>query len=134
MNASALKAKVIGEGANLAMTQRGRIECALKGGRLNTDAIDNSAGVDTSDHEVNIKIGLGNMVASGKLAAADRPAFLASMTDDVAVQVLRDNYLQTQALSLAEAEAANRLDEHVRLMRTLETRGAAGARDRVPAR
>ncbi|MDB5363025.1 MAG: NAD-glutamate dehydrogenase, partial [Rhodospirillales bacterium] len=116
-------AKVVGEGANLALTQRGRIEYALAGGRLNTDAIDNSAGVDTSDHEVNIKIAVGAMLGSGKLKAAQRNAFLATMTDEVGLLVLEDNYLQTQALSIAEAEAPALLDEHVRLMRSLERAG-----------
>jgi glutamate dehydrogenase len=128
VDAGQLRAKVIGEGANLAVTQRARIEYALKGGRLNTDAIDNSAGVDTSDHEVNIKIGIGSMLASGKLEPAARGGFLAAMTDEVADLVLEDNYLQTSALSLAEAEAASLLDQHVRLMRTLER---AGRLDRV---
>jgi glutamate dehydrogenase len=123
VDAAQLKAKIVGEGANLAMTQRARIEYALKGGRLNTDAIDNSAGVDTSDHEVNIKIGVGNMLASGKLEPAARAAFLATMTDEVAGLVLEDNYLQTEALSLAEAEAPALLDQHVRLMRALERAG-----------
>jgi glutamate dehydrogenase len=116
-------AKVVGEGANLALTQRGRIEYALAGGRLNTDAIDNSAGVDTSDHEVNIKIGAGAMLASGKLKADKRNAFLATMTDAVGSLVLEDNYLQTLALSIAEAEAPALLDEHARLMRSLERAG-----------
>ena len=116
-------AKVVGEGANLALTQRGRIEYALAGGRLNTDAIDNSAGVDTSDHEVNIKIAAGAMLNSGKLKADRRNAFLATMTDEVGQLVLEDNYLQTQALSIAEAEAPALLDEHARLMRSLERAG-----------
>jgi glutamate dehydrogenase len=123
VDAGDLKAKVVGEGANLGVTQRGRIEYALKGGKLNTDAIDNSAGVDTSDHEVNIKIGLGGMIQSGSLTEAERAPFLAAMTDAVASLVLRDNYLQTLALSLAEAEAGQRLDEHARLMRVLEKAG-----------
>jgi glutamate dehydrogenase len=123
VDAAQLRAKVVGEGANLAMTQRARVEYAAKGGRLNTDAIDNSAGVDTSDHEVNIKIAVGNMMASGKLKPADRGSFLASMTDEVAELVLEDNYLQTEALSLAEAEAAQLLDQHIRLMRNLERTG-----------
>ncbi len=118
-----LAAKVIGEGANLAMTQRGRVEFALKGGRLNTDAIDNSAGVDTSDHEVNIKIAVSAILASGKLTADKRTAFLATMTDDVGLHVLRDNYLQTQALTLAEAEATKRIDQHITLMKSLEKTG-----------
>ncbi|MBV8971685.1 MAG: NAD-glutamate dehydrogenase, partial [Sphingomonadaceae bacterium] len=89
-------AKVVGEGANLGVTQAGRIEYALKGGRLNTDFIDNSAGVDCSDNEVNIKIALNAEVAAGRLTEDDRNALLAEMTDDVAALVLRDNTLQTQ--------------------------------------
>ncbi len=123
IDAARLGAKVIGEGANLAITQRARIEYALRGGRLNTDAIDNSAGVDTSDHEVNIKIAVGNMIGSGRLQAADRARFLGEMTREVGELVLRDNYLQTQALSVAEAEAASLLDQHVRMMRVLERSG-----------
>ncbi|HVJ54830.1 MAG TPA: NAD-glutamate dehydrogenase [Aliidongia sp.] len=123
INAGQLRTRVIGEGANLAVTQRARIEFALKGGRLNTDAIDNSAGVDTSDHEVNIKIGVGNMLASGKLDPSQRASFLATMTDEVAGLVLEDNYLQTQALSLTESEASALLDQHARLMRALERSG-----------
>jgi len=123
IEAGDLKAKIIGEGANLAMTQRARIEYAYHGGRLNTDAIDNSAGVDTSDHEVNIKIGVGNIIASGKLQPEDRAKFLASMTDEVGELVLEDNYLQTGALSVAEAEAGALLDQHIRLMRSLERVG-----------
>jgi len=123
IDAGEIQAKVVGEGANLAMTQRARIEYALKGGRLNTDAIDNSAGVDTSDHEVNIKIAVGNLIASGKLKPAERSKFLASMTEEVGTLVLEDNYLQTGALSVAEAEAGASLDQHVRLMRSLERAG-----------
>ncbi|MBV9655218.1 MAG: NAD-glutamate dehydrogenase [Acetobacteraceae bacterium] len=118
-----LRARVVGEGANLAVTQRARIEYALRGGRINTDAIDNSAGVDTSDHEVNIKIGVGQLIESGHVAAADRPAFLAAMTDEVATLVLRNNELQTLAISVAEAEAPAQLDQHTRLMRSLEREG-----------
>ncbi|MEA2755515.1 MAG: glutamate dehydrogenase, partial [Aliidongia sp.] len=123
IDAGDLKAKVVGEGANLAMTQRARIQYALKGGRLNTDAIDNSAGVDTSDHEVNIKIGIAGIIAAGKLSPAERAGFLASMTEEVGRLVLEDNYLQTEALSVAEAEAGAILDQHVRLMRSLERAG-----------
>jgi len=123
IDAAALRAKVIGEGANLAMTQRARIEYAAGGGRLNTDAIDNSAGVDTSDHEVNIKIGVGDAIAAGCIGAADRAAFLASMTDEVERLVLRDNTLQTLAVTLAEADAPRLLDSHVRLMRAMERQG-----------
>src|SRR6185436_11093915 len=97
-----IRAKVVGEGANLGMTQRGRIEAALKGVRLNTDAIDNSAGVNTSDVEVNLKIALSLPMREGKLTIKARNTLLAQMTDEVAALVLRNNYLQTLALSLAE--------------------------------
>jgi glutamate dehydrogenase len=120
INANTLRARVVGEGANLAVTQRARIEFALQGGRINTDAIDNSAGVDTSDHEVNIKIAVGDVIAAGHVAQTDRVTFLASMTQDVEQHVLVDNYLQTLALSLAEASAASLLDSHAGLMRALE--------------
>ena len=101
--------KVVGEGANLGVTQHGRIEYALKGGRINTDAIDNSAGVDTSDHEVNIKILLNAAVAAGDLTLKQRNELLHDMTDEVAALVLRDNYLQGLALSLEEHERVERL-------------------------
>jgi glutamate dehydrogenase len=118
-----INAKVVGEGANLACTQRARIEYAQQGGRINTDAIDNSAGVDTSDHEVNIKILLRAIMAQGELALPARNKLLATMTDDVGQLVLRDNYLQTQALSLAEAQAAELLPAHGRAIRALEKSG-----------
>jgi glutamate dehydrogenase len=118
-----LRAKVVGEGGNLGFTQRGRIEAALSGVRLYTDAIDNSAGVDTSDHEVNIKILLGLVEADGKLTHEQRNAFLPTMTDEVAVLVLRDNYFQTQALSVGRRLAAVQLDDHARFMRFLEKKG-----------
>src|SRR5262249_19132954 len=95
-----IRAKVIGEGANLGMTQRGRIEAALSGVRLNTDAIDNSAGVNTSDVEVNIKIALSLPVRDGRMDIKARNKLLADMTDEVAELVLRNNYLQALALSL----------------------------------
>lgn len=101
-NAKTVRAKVIGEGANLGMTQAGRIEYAHHGGRINTDAIDNSAGVDCSDNEVNIKILLSAAIEAGELSAADRDGLLAQMTDDVSALVLAHNYDQTGALSLAE--------------------------------
>jgi glutamate dehydrogenase len=113
-------AKVIGEGANLAVTERGRIAFALAGGRVNTDAIDNSGGVDMSDHEVNIKILLDRATASGVLSAAEREPLLAAMADDVAALVLRDNYLQGEALSVAETRGITVLNQQVRLMRDLE--------------
>ncbi|SBW09559.1 NAD-specific glutamate dehydrogenase [uncultured Alphaproteobacteria bacterium] len=118
-----LRAKVVGEGANLGATQRGRIEYAQSGGRINTDAIDNSAGVDCSDHEVNIKILLNEVVAHGDMTVKQRNVLLAKMTEDVGELVLRDNYLQSQALSMMEAHGPDRLDEQVRLIRHLERLG-----------
>jgi glutamate dehydrogenase len=118
-----LRAKVVGEGGNLGFTQRGRIEAALNGVSINTDAIDNSAGVDTSDHEVNIKILLGLAEADGELTGKQRNAVLAQMTDDVASLVLRDNYFQTQALSVTNRLAASLLDQEARFMRYLEKHG-----------
>ncbi len=118
-----VRAKVIGEGANLGMTQRGRIEAALKGVRLNTDAIDNSAGVNTSDVEVNIKIALSLPVRDGRLTLKTRNTLLGKMTDEVAALVLRNNYLQTLALSLAERRGLEDLGFQQRLMQTLEQRG-----------
>ncbi|HET8972481.1 MAG TPA: NAD-glutamate dehydrogenase, partial [Pseudolabrys sp.] len=117
-----LNCKVIGEGANLGMTQRGRIEAAQRGIRLNTDAIDNSAGVTTSDVEVNIKIALSAPVRSGALTMEKRNAFLAEMTDEVARLVLRNNYQQTLALSLAQRRGLEDLGFQQRLMQTLEQR------------
>jgi len=118
-----LKARVIGEGANLGITQAGRIEFAMKGGRINTDAIDNSAGVDSSDHEVNIKILLKAAIDNGALAEEDRNALLADMTDQVAAHVLAHNYSQTRALTLAEHEAEPDHEALERLMVSLENRG-----------
>src|SRR6185295_9718356 len=117
-----LRCKVIGEGANLGMTQRGRIEAAQHGVRLNTDAIDNSAGVNTSDVEVNIKIALSIPVQQDRLSNDARNTLLAEMTDDVARLVLRNNYLQTLALSLAERQALDDLGFEGRLMQMLEWR------------
>ncbi|MEO5671157.1 MAG: NAD-glutamate dehydrogenase domain-containing protein, partial [Ramlibacter sp.] len=123
INGNELRVKVVGEGGNLGFTQRGRVEAALAGVRLYTDAIDNSAGVDTSDHEVNIKILLGLAIAEGKLTLEQRNAFLPTMTEDVAALVLRDNYFQTQALSIGRALAAAQLDDQARFMRFLEKAG-----------
>jgi len=123
VNGNELRCKVVGEGGNLGFTQRGRIEAALAGVRLYTDAIDNSAGVDTSDHEVNIKILLGLAVAEGKLTPEQRNTLLPTMTDDVAALVLRDNYFQTQALSVGRYLAPDLLDEQARFMRFLEKNG-----------
>ena len=119
---AALRCKVIGEGANLGMTQRGRIEAALRGIRLNTDAIDNSAGVNTSDVEVNLKIALSLPLHDGRLTWPDRNALLASMTDEVAALVLRNNYQQTLAISLDQQRGLDDLGFQQRLMQTLEKR------------
>ncbi len=116
-------AKVVGEGANLGMTQRGRVEAALKGVRLNTDAIDNSAGVNSSDVEVNLKIALSKPVRAGQLSLEARNELLAAMTPDVAALVLRNNYLQTLAISLVEREGAADVGFEMQLMRNLERRG-----------
>jgi glutamate dehydrogenase len=124
INGADIGARVVGEGANLGVTQAGRIEFGLKGGRINTDFIDNSAGVDCSDNEVNIKIALNGEVLAGRLTEADRDALLVEMTDDVAGLVLADNILQTQALSLAERGGIGALPGHIRLIQTLEASAA----------
>jgi glutamate dehydrogenase len=123
VDASELRCKVVGKGRNLGLTQRGRIEFALGGGQINTDAIDNVGGVNCSDHEVNIKILLDSIVADGDMTEKQRNELLAEMTDEVARLVLRDSYTQTQALSLALAQAPGMLDVHDRLIRSLETAG-----------
>ena len=123
VNGSEVRASVVGEGANLGVTQLGRIEYAVGGGRINTDAIDNSAGVDTSDHEVNLKILLSAPLRRGELTMEARDTLLTSMTDDVAAHVLKDNYDQTLALSVAQMRAAKDLDGHGRFIRDLERRG-----------
>ncbi|MEL7486197.1 MAG: NAD-glutamate dehydrogenase domain-containing protein, partial [Pseudomonadota bacterium] len=123
INAADAGAKVIGEGANLGLTQDARIEFARAGGRINTDAIDNSAGVDSSDHEVNIKILLSSVIERGELQADERNDLLSRMTDDVSRHVLVHNYEQTRALSQREATAADDLDSHTRLMAALERVG-----------
>ncbi len=118
-----LRARVVGEGANLGATQRGRIEAARSGVRLNTDAIDNSAGVNTSDVEVNIKIALAGPVRTGALPEKKRNALLVEMTDDVGLLVLRNNYLQSLALSLTEAQGPAATPGLRRLMLSLEAEG-----------
>ena len=128
VNGAEIGAKVIGEGANLGVTQEGRIEFALKGGRINTDFIDNSAGVDCSDNEVNIKIALNREMNEGRLPFEERNAVLVSMTDDVAHIVLEDNRLQTLGLSLAERGGAAALPAQIRVIEILE---AAGRIDRT---
>jgi glutamate dehydrogenase len=122
-NGAEIKAKVVGEGGNLGFSQRGRVEYALAGGRLNTDFIDNSAGVNTSDVEVNIKILLNPLMQAGKLTQQDRDKLLARMTDEVAALVLRNNYLQSQAISTLESQSAGRLAEFQHLIRSLESAG-----------
>ena len=122
-NAADLRCRVIGEGGNLGCTQLGRIEFARAGGGINTDAIDNSAGVDTSDHEVNIKILLDRMVAAGSLAAGDRNPMLAAATDEVAEDVLTDNYQQNVLLGLERRLAVPMVSVYGRLIRDLERSG-----------
>ena len=124
VDGAALRAKVIGEGANLGVTQAGRIEFALHGGRINTDFIDNSAGVDCSDNEVNIKIALAAAKRAGKLSEKARVKLLAEMTDEVAHHVLEDNRLQALALSIAEQGGAAALPPQLRLIEALEDSGA----------
>lgn len=125
INGDDLNCRVVGEGANLGCTQLGRIDFALKGGRINTDFIDNSAGVDCSDHEVNIKILLQQVrdKTPRALSPNARVKLLESMTDEVGELVLRDNYLQTQAMTLIESQGADDLDNQIRLMRFLERAG-----------
>jgi glutamate dehydrogenase len=123
VDATEVRAKVIGEGANLGVTQAGRIAFSLAGGRINTDFIDNSAGVDCSDNEVNIKIALAAATASGKLSAKKRNTLLAAMTDEVASIVLEDNRLQALALSVAESGGPGATPAYVRLIERLEEAG-----------
>jgi glutamate dehydrogenase len=123
ISAAELGAKVVGEGANLGMTQRARIEYGLLGGRCNTDAIDNSGGVNSSDVEVNIKIALAQPMRQGQLARPARNKLLAEMTEEVAGLVLANNYRQTLALSLAEKRGMAELGHQSRFMNALEARG-----------
>ncbi|AZM53579.1 NAD-glutamate dehydrogenase [Streptomyces sp. WAC 01529] len=118
-----LRVKVVGEGGNLGLTQLGRIEFARAGGRINTDAIDNSAGVDTSDHEVNIKILLNAVVTDGDMTVKQRNKLLAEMTDEVGHLVLRNNYAQNTALANAVAQSPSLLHAHQRFMRRLGKQG-----------
>ncbi|MEE2661575.1 MAG: NAD-glutamate dehydrogenase domain-containing protein [Pseudomonadota bacterium] len=118
-----LRCRVIGEGANLGLTQYGRIEYSLKGGHVNTDFIDNSAGVASSDQEVNIKILLRELVADKKLTRKDRDLLLGQMTENVSKHVLQDNYRQSMALSNLQAFGTGFLDEAARLIKTLERKG-----------
>ncbi|BEL11640.1 NAD-glutamate dehydrogenase [Actinoplanes sichuanensis] len=123
VNGADLRVKVVGEGGNLGLTQRGRIEFARTGGRVFTDFIDNSAGVDCSDHEVNIKILLGGAVVDGEMTIPERDEMLAAMTDEVGEMVLRDNYEQAMALGNARSQAHSLLPVHRRMLNSLEQRG-----------
>lgn len=123
VNGAELRCKVVGEGGNLGMTQLGRVEYALHGGACNTDFIDNSAGVDCSDHEVNIKILLDEMVADSDLTPKHRNQLLSDMTNSVADLVLLDNYRQTFALSIAQRQAGSRMREYGRFIHFLQGQG-----------
>ncbi|KZM75706.1 NAD-glutamate dehydrogenase [Nocardia terpenica] len=120
VNANELRVEVIGEGGNLGVTALGRIEFCRSGGKMNTDALDNSAGVDCSDHEVNIKVLLDGVVSSGELAPADRNPLLASMTDEVSALVLFDNVSQNFLMGMSRTEAPRMLNVHMRLIDELE--------------
>jgi len=133
IDAAQLRAKVVAEGGNLGLTQAARIEYAMTGGLVNTDFIDNSAGVDTSDHEVNIKILLQTKVDRGELTQAARGELLHAMTDEVAALVLRQNYAQNRALAAAGAQSAQMLHVHSRYLRRLEREHRIGRRlDSLP--
>jgi glutamate dehydrogenase len=123
VNGSELRCRMVGEGGNLGLTQRGRIEFALNGGLVNTDAIDNSAGVDCSDHEVNIKILLGTVMAQGKMSMEQRNAVLAEMTTEVGKLVLDDNRSQTLTLAIARRQALPMVNVHARYLHVLESEG-----------
>ncbi|RRJ84965.1 NAD-glutamate dehydrogenase [Aestuariirhabdus litorea] len=123
VDGSQLRCQVVGEGGNLGFTQAGRVEFARRGGMVTTDAIDNSGGVDCSDHEVNIKIMLGQVLANGDMTLKQRNELLASMTEDVARLVLRHNYQQARILSLANQFASSQLGDHMRLINQLEREG-----------
>lgn len=123
VNGKDLRCRVVGEGGNLGFTQLGRIEYSLHGGICFTDFVDNSGGVDCSDHEVNLKILLDSMVTAGDMTEKQRKMLLMEMTDAVAAQVLRNNYSQTQAISFAESRAKRTIDEHIRFIHTMERWG-----------
>ena len=123
INGNEMRCRMVGEGGNLGFTQRGRVEYALNGGLINTDAIDNSAGVDCSDHEVNIKILLNACVQRGELSVPDRNTLLASMTDEVGELVLDDNRAQTLALAIARRQSVSMVNVHTRYLHALEMEG-----------
>lgn len=128
INGNELRCKVVAEGGNLGFTQLGRVEYALQGGKIYTDAIDNSAGVDCSDHEVNIKILLTRLTQGGDMTLKQRNSLLADMTDNVGTLVLEDNYLQTEAISLEHRQGLSLLPVHTRFMQTLEKNGKLSRR------
>ncbi|MFC3533677.1 NAD-glutamate dehydrogenase [Vogesella facilis] len=123
VNGNQLQARVVAEGGNLTCTQLGRVEFALAGGRICTDAIDNSAGVDCSDHEVNIKILVGAVMQAGDMTLKQRNDLLAEMTEEVGHLVLRNNYLQTQVLAINRSHAASMLSAHSRMISHMEKTG-----------
>ena len=133
INGRQIRARVIGEGGNLGITQRGRIEYAQEGGLLYTDSIDNSAGVNCSDKEVNIKILLSQLVKSGRLSENDRNQLLVDMTGEVAQKCLYNNYRQTQIIDVIEKDAALRMYQHARFMRHLEAEKDIESQARIPA-
>ncbi|GAC69070.1 NAD-glutamate dehydrogenase [Gordonia soli] len=133
VNGKSLRVKVIGEGGNLGVTERGRVEFDLAGGRVNTDALDNSAGVDCSDHEVNIKILLDSAVSASELAETERTPLLESMTDEVADLVLADNISQNSELGFSRTFALERVEVHARLLRELERSGVDLELEALPA-
>jgi glutamate dehydrogenase len=133
IDATELRCRVVGEGGNLGFTQPGRIEFSVGGGRVNTDAIDNSAGVDTSDHEVNIKILLGRVIADGAMTMRQRDELLAEMTDDLAAHVLDDNDGQTRALYNAVTQALSMIDVHARALTALERAGLNREVEHLPS-
>ncbi|MEH6576935.1 MAG: NAD-glutamate dehydrogenase [Amphritea sp.] len=123
INGNQLRCRVLGEGGNLGFTQLGRMEFCANGGKSNTDFIDNAGGVDCSDHEVNIKILLNEVVANGDMTVKQRNALLREMTDEVSVLVLQNNYKQAQAISVAHTHARRAMDEYTRLINRLEVEG-----------
>lgn len=133
VNGNQVRAKVIGEGGNLGVTARGRVEFDLSGGRINTDAMDNSAGVDCSDHEVNIKILIDSLVTEGKVKADERTALLESMTDEVARLVLTDNEDQNDLIGTSRANAASLLPVHAMQIKYLEKRGLNRELEALPS-
>lgn len=133
VNANQVRAKVIGEGGNLGVTARGRVEFDLSGGRINTDAMDNSAGVDCSDHEVNIKILIDSLVSAGKVEAEERKELLESMTDEVARLVLLDNEDQNDLIGTSRANAASLLPVHAMQIKYLEERGVNRELEALPS-